>query len=71
MPEQEYTLLKQSEFNNMCKIQQQLYKSCVVPDDYDECEDIPKTLLKIFLYRFWGSVEKNVLKRISELNTSK
>lgn len=71
MPEQEYTLLTQSEFDKMCKIQQQFYKDCVVPDDYDECEDIPKTLSKIFLYKFWSSVEKNVIKQIAELNISK
>lgn len=71
MPEQEYTLLRQSEFDKMCKIQQQFYKDCVVPDDYDEYADIPKTMWKLFQHKFWSDVEKGVLKRISELNTSK
>ena len=71
MSEQEHKLLRQSEFDKMCEIEQQFYEECVVPDDYDECEDIPKTLSKIFLYNFWSSVEKNVLKQISELNISK
>lgn len=68
MPEQEHKLLRQSEFDKMCKIEQQFYMGCVVPDDFDEYEDVPETLRKIFLYKFWSSVEKNVLKRISELN---
>lgn len=68
MPEQEHKLLRQSEFDKMCKIEQQFYMGCVVPDDFDEYKDIPETLQKIFLYKFWSSVEKNVLKRISELN---
>ena len=69
MPEQEYILLRESNFNNMCEIQQQLYKRCVVPDDFNEYADIPETLLKILLYKVCGSIEKNLVKQISEIYT--
>ena len=71
MSEQEYTLLKQSEFDKMCKIQQQFYKECVVPDDFDEYADIPETLRKIFLHQILSSAEKNFVERILQIDLNK
>lgn len=42
----------------MCKIEQQFYMGCVVPDDFDEYEDIPETLRKIFLYQIFTAAKK-------------
>ena len=50
MPEQEHKLLRQSEFAKMCEIEQQFYEGCVVPDDFDEYEDIPETIRRSIYY---------------------
>ena len=55
----------------MCKIEQQFYMGCVVPDDFDEYEDIPETLRKIFLYQIFTAAKNNFVERILQTDFSK
>ena len=71
MPEQKHKLLRQSEFDKMCKIEQQFYMGCVVPDDFDEYEDIPETLRKIFLYQIFTAAKNNFVELILQTDFSK
>lgn len=71
MSEQEHKLLRQSEFDKMCKIEQQFYMGCVVPDDFDEYEDIPETLLNMFLYSVFTAAKNNFVERILKTDFSK
>ena len=71
MPEQEHKLLRQSEFDKMCKIEQQFYIGCVVPDDFDQYEDIPETLRKIFLYQIFTAAKNNFVEHVRQTDLSK
>lgn len=64
MSEETIVVLRQSEYNRMCKIQQDMYRTCVVPDDFDEYNDIPLTMAMCFEYQFWRSVEQNMIEEI-------
>ena len=60
-------LLRKSQYEKMCKIQRDIYKTCVVPDDFNLYENIPLTLLMACEYQFWQSVEKNIIASIMKL----
>lgn len=58
------TLLRQTEYNRMCKIQRDIYRFAVVPDDFDEYADIPLTMRKAFDYQFAQGVERRMVQAV-------
>lgn len=58
------TLLRQTEYNRMCKIQRDIYRFAVVPDDFDECADVLLTMRKALEYQFAQDVERRAVQAV-------
>ena len=48
----------------MCKIQQDIYRFAVVPDDFDECANVPLTMRKALEYQFAQDVERRTVQAV-------